>query len=245
MPPVGPRSVVGGSEDRQDTVSTSRHPVLSARPGFAATRQTGQVPQNWDDTRAAHRDRQRDRIIGAAMSLVADKGLPEVSMVDVAKRAEIGRATLYKYFPSVEQIVAAHVISTVEQHHSRLEVALADVADPLDRLRTFVTLLLDYFSSEEHRSAASSVNPHQFSPEVGRGVGEAFATTHVVLAGLVEEACAAGELRADLDPGFTAELLFQMLGAGRTAVVSRGADPAVVGERIMAMFLDGAGVGGR
>ena len=174
------------------------------------------------------------------MSLVRDRGLSDVSMAEVAKHAGIGRATLYKYFPGVEEIVAEHVLRTVRQHHETLEAAVAAAPDPVEAIRTFLTILLEYFSSTDHRTASASVNPEQFSPEVGRDVHSAFARVHELMTRLVLEAQDAGELRPDLDAAFTAQLLYQMLAAGRSAVVGGRLEPRAAVELIMGQFLHGA-----
>lgn len=44
------------------------------------------------------------RIVSAARALVEEKGFVEVSMVDVARAAEVGRATLYRYFSTKEHL---------------------------------------------------------------------------------------------------------------------------------------------
>lgn len=199
------------------------------------------VPAAWNDTVADHRDRQRQLIIDATMGLVATRGLSDVSMAEVAKHAGIGRATLYKYFPGVEEIVAAHVLRTVEEHHASLEVAIAELRDPLDAIRTSLSILLGYFASNEHRSAATSVNPEHFSPEIGTDVRAAFTRVHDLFARLVLEAQDAGHLRPDVDAWFTSQLLFQMLAAGRTAVVADRLEPAEAVDQIMRQFLEGAG----
>jgi len=175
------------------------------------------------------------------MSLVGERGMSDVSMVDVAKHAGIGRATLYKYFPGVEEIVAEFVMRSVRDRQDLLESVVADAADPVEAIRAFLSLLLQYFATTEHRSASAAVSPEQFSPQVGRDVHAAFAQVHELMAQLVVDAQLAGDLRDDIDPSFTARLLQQMLGAGRTAIVSGELDPDIATEQIMEQFLHGAG----
>ncbi len=199
------------------------------------------VTSSWDDTVTQHRDRQRQSIMDATMALVAERGLSDVSMAEVAKGAGIGRATLYRYFPGVEEIVAERVLDTVRTHHASLEAAIDAQDDPVDAIRASLQILLDYFASATHRSDSARVNPDQFSPEVGREVQAAFAEMHGLLTQLVVDAQRAGSLRGDVDADFTAQLLYHMLSAGRTAVVrgQMGADEAV--GQIMVQFLSGAG----
>jgi AcrR family transcriptional regulator len=65
------------------------------------------VPRIWSETIAAHRDAVRDATLDATAALVAEHGLTGVTMSQIAKESGIGRATLYKYFPDIESILAA------------------------------------------------------------------------------------------------------------------------------------------
>ena len=202
------------------------------------------VSSTWDDTVAEHRDRRRQAIVDATMALVEERGMADVSMADVAKAAGIGRATLYRYFPGVEQIVATRVLGTVQQHHATLEAAIEAQDDPIEAIRVSLHILLGYFGSQDHRSVSAKVNPEQFSPEVGREVHAAFGRLHGLLTELVVEAQRAGSLRADIDAAFTAQLLYQMLSAGRAAVVQGRLTPDDAADQLMRQFLDGAGAAG-
>src|SRR5258708_17195857 len=93
------------------------------------------VPRLWTDTIAAHRREVRDAILNATAALVAEHGLRSVTMSQIAEQTGIGRATLYKYFPDVEAIVAAWHERHVAGHLHRL-TELARGGGPLDdRLR--------------------------------------------------------------------------------------------------------------
>ncbi len=201
----------------------------------------GDVASTWDDTVTEHRDRRRQSIIDATMSLVAERGMADVSMAEVAKAAGIGRATLYRYFPGVEEIVAERVLGTVRTHHATLESAIAEQDDPIDAISAALLILLEFFATDGHRTESARVNPDQFSPEVGRAVHDAFAQLHGLLTRLVVDAQRAGSLRADVDAEFSAQLLYQMLSVGRSAVVQGRLDAPEALERIMSQFLHGAG----
>ncbi|UDY36594.1 TetR family transcriptional regulator [Dermatobacter hominis] len=61
-----------------------------------------------EPTTAAQRDRRR-RIVHAAMDLLSEHGYDEIQMRDVAVGAGVALGTLYRYFPSKEQLFA-HVL---------------------------------------------------------------------------------------------------------------------------------------
>jgi len=53
----------------------------------------------------------RDRILGAAVDMVGEQGLRLLSMDDLADRAEVSRATLYRLFPGKGALLAALIES--------------------------------------------------------------------------------------------------------------------------------------
>src|SRR2546423_6607627 len=77
------------------------------------------VPRLWNQTIEAHRHQVRDAILDTTAALVAEHGLRSVTMLQIAQRTGIGRATLYKYFPDVEAILVAwhqqHVAAHLDQ----------------------------------------------------------------------------------------------------------------------------------
>src|SRR5437764_14862660 len=65
------------------------------------------MPKLWSETIEAHRRTVHDAILDTTAELVAEHGLLAVTMSRIAEGTGIGRATLYKYFPDVESIMAA------------------------------------------------------------------------------------------------------------------------------------------
>jgi AcrR family transcriptional regulator len=81
------------------------------------------VPKLWSDTIEAHRKDVTEAIMEATVALVAEHGLRSVTMSQIAEKAGIGRATLYKYFPRVEAILLAWHERQIAGHlHHLVEV---------------------------------------------------------------------------------------------------------------------------
>lgn len=57
--------------------------------------------------RAQTRDETRERIIAATKQLHDEQGVAATSFVDVARRAGVGAATVYRHFPTLGNLVAA------------------------------------------------------------------------------------------------------------------------------------------
>jgi AcrR family transcriptional regulator len=98
---------------------------------------------------ATARDRTRQRILAAAVALVGRGRVP--SIAEVALRADVSRATAYRYFPSRSKLIAAVVAASLEPVR-RYEPR---AADPRHRLRELFTQTFPRFRKyEPHMRAA-------------------------------------------------------------------------------------------
>ncbi|HEV3235066.1 MAG TPA: TetR family transcriptional regulator [Candidatus Dormibacteraeota bacterium] len=68
----------------------------------------------------AIQERRRRAIIDAAMALAAEGGYEAVQMREVAARANVALGTLYRYFPSKEQLLVAGMAEQVTELRQRL-----------------------------------------------------------------------------------------------------------------------------
>lgn len=198
------------------------------------------VTNDWEATLDAHRSHQRDVIHHAAVALATEHGVAGVGMAEVARRAGISRATLYKYFHGVEDILASYMISEVDREHRRLRDQLATMDSPMERLRTVMAHLLTYFSSPDHLSASTVIGPGQFSPAVAARVGAAMQQVHDMVSDEVIAAARQGALRSDVDPDVLAEVFQHLLTAGRSLVVSGRATADDAAEMMWTQYVHGA-----
>ncbi len=184
------------------------------------------MPRLWTDTIAAHRHEVRDAIMDTTAALVAERGLRSVTMSQIAERTGIGRATLYKYFPDVEAIVAAWHERHVAGHLHRLtELARGD--GPVDeRLRA----VLEQIAMIQLEGHAGALGPLLHRPE---HVGQAHHHLAELMRDLLVAGVEAGRVRADAPPD---ELVGYCLNALATA---RGLDSETAVRRLAAMTLAG------
>lgn len=168
---------------------------------------------------AAHN---RDRILRAARELFASRG-KAVPLEEVARRAGVGIATVYRRFPTREHLIAAGLGETMAAFARAL--AEARVADPA----TAFEVLLE-------RVRRVQLADRGFSDVMNPG-GEDFTdlkrAMHADLLVVIERAVAAGVLRADYDPG---DFLSVMLAHAGLIATATG-DVEAVSERFMAAQL--------
>lgn len=89
--------------------------------------------------RRERRDVQRnlERVLQAAQELFAERGA-DVKMEEVARRAGVGVGTIYRRFPSKEQLYAAVSQAACQDTRHCLVQAADDAHDPLEKLRAII-----------------------------------------------------------------------------------------------------------
>ena len=75
-----------------------------------------------------------EAIIGAARALASESGLAAVQIMPVAERAGIAAGTVYRYFPSKDDLVAALVAATAEREIAAIRRAAAAAPGALSGL---------------------------------------------------------------------------------------------------------------
>ncbi|GLP69216.1 MULTISPECIES: TetR/AcrR family transcriptional regulator [unclassified Streptomyces] len=103
-------------------------------------------------TRAAHRPSRKQWVIEAATELFATQPPDEVTVADIAARAEMTSAAVYYHFSSKDQVLAETMRAFAAALREQLQ-AITDAHEPGSDIGTSVTTLLAWMG--EHRSAAT------------------------------------------------------------------------------------------
>ncbi|MFD2091898.1 TetR/AcrR family transcriptional regulator [Blastococcus deserti] len=183
------------------------------------------MPKLWTDTVADHRRAVRDAVLDATAALVAEQGLASVAMTQVADRAGIGRATLYKYFPDLESVLAAWHERQVAGHLAQLTAARDRAGTALDRLAAVLHAYA--WLSRGHDGSQLAAALHR-----GAHADAARRRLHDFVRELVAEAARDGRVRTDVPPDELADYVTAALSAAGAAE-----DAAVA--RLVAVTLDG------
>ena len=83
------------------------------------------------------KEQRRREIVQAGMDLFAHQGFEATSISQIAAAAGIGKATVFEYFTSKEELIQFAVSHWLEGWMEGLHASLVDVVDPEERLRTF------------------------------------------------------------------------------------------------------------
>lgn len=189
-----------------------------------------------------HRVRVRADIVTAALALVSERGMAAVTMSQLAARAGISRATLYKYFADVPHVLMAWVLEEVDRSLDRLEAELAGVEQPTAKLKVFVAELLAIWAGAEHRFGAEQLSAGM-PPEAAAQMEEQMDRLRGVLTEILVAGLRAGQLRDGLDVALHADLTMHMLGGLRTGVLRQDRPVEEVAAAVSGLLLHGITAG--
>jgi AcrR family transcriptional regulator len=158
-----------------------------------SVRHTRWVPKLWSETIATHRNAVRDATLDTTAALVTEHGLASVTMSQIAEQTGIGRATLYKYFPDIESILAAWHERQIANHLQQLEQIRDRATSPVEQLEAVL-----------HGFAQMSHGDHDLDMSAllhrGDHVIRAHQQLHDFITDLIAAGATAGDLRADVPP---------------------------------------------
>ena len=94
-----------------------------------------------------HREHQLGLLFAAFSRLLYDRGYDSLTLADVAKAAGLARTAIYNYFPDKESLLVAYATRETDRFVEQLDEALRSIDNPVDQLRTYIRLQLEYFSA--------------------------------------------------------------------------------------------------
>jgi AcrR family transcriptional regulator len=181
----------------------------------------------------ADAERNRERILEVAKEAFTRFGA-DASLDDIAKQAGVGPGTLYRHFPTREELLQAVYRSELEKL-AAAEQKFAQTMPPIEALRAWLLLFVDGIATKQ--LIAPAVNTLVGDP---KKVFEAsYAQVHEAIRALVKRAIRSGERRRDLDP---LDLLRALVGV---ANVATSPDWQQSAKRLVEILITGSRPNGR
>ena len=143
-------------------------------------------------------------ILAATLELVAEVGIHDFRMDDVAERAGVGKAAIYRRYRSKDELVTATVAALVS------EITVPDTGSTREDLLALMRDAVEVYRDPVKAGVMPSlVGAMPQRPELARAIRDGFlAQRRAALRAVLDRGVARGDLRADLD----VELALDVLG---------------------------------
>ncbi len=172
--------------------------------------------------------RNRERILEVAKEAFTRSGA-DTSLDDIAKQAGVGPGTLYRHFPTREELLVAVYRAEMEKL-AAAEQKFAATMPPIEALRAWLLLFVDAVAAKQI-----------IAPALSTLIGDpkkVLEASHVqvweVIRALVKRAIKSGDIRRDLDP---VDLLRALIGV---ASVASGPDWQQSARRLVDILISGS-----
>jgi AcrR family transcriptional regulator len=178
------------------------------------------------DQLRADAQRNRDAIVAAARAAFAGNGL-QTSLDDIAKRAGVGSGTLYRHFPTRDDLVAAVFAERMAEN-----LAAAQATGELDPWEAFAGYVQRTCRAQATDKGLADLLAIGHPGKELRGLR---ARAYTGFNALIDAAKTSGDLRSD----FTAEDLVLLMMANAGIIDRAGTAATAASARFVALALDG------
>jgi len=156
----------------------------------------------------ADAQRNRERILDVAKEAFARHGA-NASLDDIAKQVGVGPGTLYRHFPTREELLQAVYRAELEKL-AEAEQKFTQTMAPTDALRAWLLLFVDAIAAKQ--LIAPALNTLLGDPK--KVFETSYAKMHQAIRALVKRGVESGDIRSDLDP---VDLLRALIGVSNVA----------------------------
>lgn len=164
-------------------------------------------------TQAQRRAESDDRLLTAAAEIIASEGYLALTLERVGERAGFSRGLASRKYGSKDGLIEALIRRTEAYVHEQVDAAVADVADPVDRILAlfdrFFELVLGDASVRAYFVLFGALISNRLGP--GGVFEDVQARFGERLAGLIREAQALGSLPPDLRTDHAAFMVGSLL----------------------------------
>ena len=181
------------------------------------------------------------RILSAAIEVIAEKGFHSSRVSDIAERADVADGTVYLYFKSKEQILMAALDGAFQAFYRLAKEGLKQASSPTMKLRILARLHLRELSRNRSLAVVLQTELRQSAKFLTEFSQRELKGYFDLIREIVREGQAAGEIRRDVSDKIAAACLFGALDELATAWVlsTREHDLAAAADPVINLLLSG------
>ena len=153
----------------------------------------------------------KNQIIEAAVKVFAKKGFYLAKVSDVAKEAGVADGTIYLYFKNKDDLLICLFEQKMEIILQRFKESLLNIADPVEKLHTFVDLYFTLIEEDKDLADVFQVELRQSTKFLKDYHNEKFLEFLTVIESIITEGMENGFFRTDINPNIVKIMIFGMV----------------------------------
>lgn len=153
----------------------------------------------------------RERILDAAERVFAQHGFFAARVAEIAKEAGVADGTIYLYFKSKDDLLISLFESRMERFNAMMAEAVVVAARPTDKLLALIRTYLTLVHEQPHVAEVLTIELRQSSKFMKEASNPRFGALLRMIAGVIAEGQAAGELDSAIPAPVAARMIFGIL----------------------------------
>jgi len=153
----------------------------------------------------------RDALLRAAIDTFAARGFFNAQVADVARAAGVAAGTVYLYFRGKDDLLTSIFERTMKDAIAEGRASVAEIDDPIERLRTIARLHLDRLGRDRALAVVFQVELRQSTKFMERFSATQLREYLGIIRDIVADGQARQVFRRDVNPTLAAKLIFGAL----------------------------------
>ena len=202
---------------------------------------TGEVFAAQDEPRGDARSGKYQRILDAAVEVIAENGYFNSPVSAIAERAGVADGTIYLYFKSKDHVLRTALDVAFAHFHEQVKAMLAETSDPRAQLEAMARLQLEAMAGNRSLAVLMQTEVRQSAKFFAEFSQHHMAAYMNMMREVIRAGQQQGVFRAEMPDAMAAHCIFGALDeiVGSWVFSGRTFEPAAAAAQVMQLLLHG------
>ena len=193
---------------------------------------------------SAEGDGKYERILAAAVEVIAEKGYFNSPVSAIAARAGVADGTIYLYFKSKDDVLRTAIDAMFERFHGKVAERFKTISDPRSQLEYIAQVHLESSSEDRNMAIVMQTEIRQSANFIAEFSHKHLVRYIQVVREVVRRGQDSGIFRRDISDGLVAHCMFGAIDELLSSAVftNRGYDAASTAKQVIDVLLNGIGM---